>query len=60
MVQRESRKPLHFWLFFRSLLVLLCQKRVRRVMRWQHGQRGRMRLMVRAIAMRTDVIEFGT
>jgi hypothetical protein len=28
--------------------------------RWQQGQRGRMRLMERAIAMRTDVIEFGT
>jgi hypothetical protein len=41
-------------------LILLCQKIVRRVMRWQHGQRGRMRLMVRVIAMRTDVIEFGT
>jgi len=40
-------------------LVLLCHKFVRRSVRWQHGQRGRERARIRAIAMQTDVIEFG-
>jgi hypothetical protein len=46
--------------FFRSLLILLCHKRVWRVVRWQQGQRGRLRAMARAIVILTDVIEFGT
>ena len=43
-----------------SLLVLLCHKFVLRVMRWQQGQRGRVRAMARAIATRTEVIELVT
>jgi hypothetical protein len=30
------------------------------VVRWQHGQRGKARAMVRAMAVRMDVIEFDT
>jgi hypothetical protein len=41
-------------------LVLLCHKFIGRVVHWQHGHRGRVRLMARAIVIRTDVIEFGT
>ncbi len=41
-------------------LFLLCHKFVDRVPRWQQGHRGRMRLMARAIVIRTDVMEFGT
>ena len=40
-------------------LVLLCHKTILRVSRWQHGQRGRVLAMARAIATRTDVIEVG-
>jgi hypothetical protein len=29
-------------------------------MRWQHGQRGKVRAMARAMAILTEVIEFGT
>jgi ABC-type polar amino acid transport system ATPase subunit len=29
-------------------------------MRWQHGQRGKARAIARAMAMRMDVMEFGT
>ena len=43
-----------------ATLILLCQKTVWRVERWQQGQRGRMRLIVRAMAIRTELIEFGT
>ena len=39
-----------------TLLVLLCHKFILRVIRWQQGQRGRVRAMARAIATRTDVI----
>lgn len=39
------------------LLVPLCHKFV---VHWQQGQRGKRREMVRAIATRTDVMEFGT
>ena len=41
-------------------LILLCHKVILRVARWQHGQRGRVLAMARAIATRTDVIEVGT
>jgi hypothetical protein len=41
-------------------IVLLCHKAVRRMVCWQHGQRGRVREIARAIAMRTDVIELAT
>ena len=41
-------------------LVLLCHKFVCCMVRWQHGQRGKARAIVRAMAIRTDVIEFGT
>jgi hypothetical protein len=41
-------------------LVLLCHKFILRVMRWQQGQRGRVRAMARAIVTRTDVIELVT
>ena len=40
-------------------LILLCHKTILRVSRWQHGQRGRVLAMARAIATRTDVIEVG-
>jgi len=43
-----------------SVLILLCHKTILRVSRWQHGQRGRVLAMARAIATRTDVIEVGT
>ena len=39
-------------------LVLLCHKFMRRVVCWQQGQRGSVRAMARAIATRTDVMEF--
>jgi len=42
------------------LLILLCHKLRRRVWRWQHGHRGKLRAMARAMATRMDVIEFGT
>jgi hypothetical protein len=45
---------------FRSLLGLLCHKFLRLMIFWQHGHRGRVRAIARAIAMRTDVMEFGT
>ena len=41
-------------------LILLCHKFVCCVVRWQHGQRGKARAIARAMAIRTDVIEFGT
>ena len=41
-------------------LVLLCHKFVLRLIRWQQGQRGRVRAMSRAMVTRTDVIEFVT
>jgi hypothetical protein len=40
--------------------VLLCHKFLFRVLRWQHGQRGKLRAMARAMAIRMEVIEFGT
>jgi hypothetical protein len=43
-----------------SLLVLLCHKFALCLVRWQHGQRSSVLAMVRAIATRTDVIEFAT
>jgi len=43
-----------------NALVLLCHRLRRRVWHWQHGHRGSVRAMARAIATRTDVIEFGT
>ena len=43
-----------------NVVVLLCHKTILRVSRWQHGQRGRVLAMARAIATRTDVIEVGT
>ena len=43
-----------------GILVLLCHKFMCCVVRWQHGQRGKARAIVRAMAIRTDVIEFGT
>jgi hypothetical protein len=41
-------------------LVLLCHKFFRSKICWQHGQRGSVREIARAMAMRTEVIEFGT
>ena len=41
-------------------LVLLCQKFILRVMRWQQGQRGRVRAMAWAIATRAELIELVT
>jgi hypothetical protein len=41
-------------------LVLLCHKLKRSVVRWQHGHRGMLRAIARAMARRTDVIEFRT
>ena len=46
--------------FFSKLLVLLCHKFFRSKICWQHGQRGSVREIARAMAMRTEVIEFGT
>ena len=43
-----------------NALVLLCHKFARRMARWQHGQRGRVRAMARAMTTRTDVIEVRT
>jgi len=47
-------------LFLGGWIVLLCHKLRRRPWRWQHGHRGMLRAMARAIATRTDVIELGT
>jgi hypothetical protein len=44
----------------RVSLVLLCHKFFRSKICWQHGQRGSVREIARAMAMRTEVIEFGT
>ena len=44
----------------RAFLILLCHKSTWRVWRWQHGHRGMLRAMARAIAPRMDVIELGT
>lgn len=41
-----------------ACLILLCHKVMRRVVCWQQGQRGSVRAMARAIATRTDVMEF--
>ncbi len=41
-------------------LILLCHKLRWCLWCWQHGHRGMLRAMARAIATRTDVIEFGT
>ena len=41
-------------------LISLCHKFLRLMIFWQHGHRGRVRAIARAIAMRTDVREFGT
>jgi hypothetical protein len=41
-------------------IVLLCHKFFRSKICWQHGQRGSVREIARAMAMRTEVIEFGT
>ena len=41
-------------------LVLLCHKFLRSKVCWQHGHRGSVREIARAMAMRTEVIEFGT
>ena len=41
-------------------LILLCHKFFRSKICWQHGQRGSVREIARAMAMRTEVIEFGT
>ena len=43
-----------------SFLILLCHKFIRLAARWQHGQRGSVLAMMRAIATRTDVMEFVT
>jgi hypothetical protein len=43
-----------------ELVVLLCHKFFRSKICWQHGQRGSVREIARAMAMRTEVIEFGT
>jgi hypothetical protein len=43
-----------------NFLVLLCHKFFRTKICWQHGQRGSVREIARAMAMRTEVIEFGT
>ena len=45
---------------YRILLILLCHKFMCCMVRWQHGQRGKARAIARAMAIRTDVIEFGT
>jgi hypothetical protein len=42
------------------ILFLLCHKFIRLAARWQHGQRGSVLAMMRAIATRTDVMEFVT
>ena len=63
-LQISFRRPCQFWRgfapFFRILLVLLCHRLNRPDSRWQHGQRGRVRAMARAMATRTVVMEFGT
>ena len=41
-------------------LILPCHKYWRSKVRWQHGQRGSVREIARAMAIRKDVIEFGT
>jgi len=46
--------------FPNRLLVLLCHKFFRSKICWQHGQRGSVREIAQAMAMRTEVIEFGT
>jgi hypothetical protein len=46
--------------FFDLALILLCHKFFRSKICWQHGQRGSVREIARAMAMRTEVIEFGT
>ena len=43
-----------------ACLILLCHKFFRSKICWQHGQRGSVREIARAMAMRTEVIEFGT
>ncbi len=56
---RANPTPLEVSLgFSRSRIVLLCHKFMRRVVCWQQGQRGSVRAMARAIATRTDVMEF--
>jgi hypothetical protein len=44
----------------KASLFLLCHKFFRSKICWQHGQRGSVREIARAMAMRTEVIEFGT
>jgi hypothetical protein len=46
--------------FINGLIILLCHKFALRVIRWQQGHRGSVRAMARAMATRTDVIEFAT
>ena len=46
--------------FGESGLILLCHKFAVRVVRWQQGHRGSVRAMARAMATRTEVIEFAT
>jgi len=48
------------YLFFCNLIVLLCHKVRRCVLRWQHGHLGMVRAMARAMTTRKDVIELRT
>ena len=57
---RKVRVSLALRVALNTILLLLCHKFFRSKICWQHGQRGSVREIARAMAMRTEVIEFGT